>query len=110
MNGLPEEIDVSFFYQRRLEQLCLGEYQIQLRFDRDVEVAVEGEYTLDGQRCTVGEGHLLHHLIGLSVQSASRNSMGDLRLDFSEHVLLLHDSNLNYESYTIRSNNDVIIV
>ncbi len=33
MNGLPDDVNLGFLQERRLEQVCFGEHQTQLRFD-----------------------------------------------------------------------------
>lgn len=110
MYGLPERIDLSFFRQRQLEQVCLGEHQVQMRFDGGVSIDLEAEFTLDGERCTVEKAYLLHRLIGLCVNSVAREGVGDIRLRLGDHVLLVHDSNAAYESYTIHTGVGQIVV
>lgn len=110
MNGLPEDLDTSFFHGRRLEQVCLGEYQTQLRFDGNVSVFLECEFTLDGERHTLSDSHFLRLLLGHIIGAASCEGAGDLRLDWGSHVLILHDSNVEYESYTIDNGHGLLVV
>src|SRR5207237_8419413 len=67
MYGLPSNTDLSFLVGRQLAQLCLGQYQAQLRFDGDVTISLEGEFSLDGQRRPISEAHVLYVLLGLEI-------------------------------------------
>lgn len=110
MHGLPPTIDLSFLLGRRLEQLALGEHQVQLLFDDGVAIDMEGEFSLDGARGTVADAHLLHVLIGRDVLRADRGGYGDLVLAFGTHVLEIHDSNESFESYCVRAAGRYIVV
>lgn len=112
MYGLSEDVDLSFFIGRRLEQVCLGEYQVQLRFDADTVVSIDdSEYTYRGMRRSSRDGRELVELVGRSCTAAAREGEGDLRLDFAHEVLVIHDSNApHYESYTIRHGDDPVVV
>jgi hypothetical protein len=110
MHGLSEDLDLDFLPGRRLTQVCLGEFQVQMRFDADVTIDVEGEFTLDGHRRAVADATVLSKLIGHVIGSVTKEGKGDLRLRFGEHVLILHDSNREYESYSIQSAHGSIVV
>jgi hypothetical protein len=110
VNGLPDGVDLTFLTARRLEQLCLGEYQVQLVFDDDVSIDLEGEFSLNGARGGVAAAHLLHVLLGGSVTIAERSGAGDLMLKIGAHELIVHDSNGSYESYTLHKGTEVIVV
>ena len=65
MYGIPTNEGFSFLVGRRLDQLCFGPYQLQLRFDDDVTVSVESalgvrrpgsnEVVVDDARDAAGE-------------------------------------------------------
>src|SRR5690606_11007282 len=72
MYGLPSHADLSFFCGRRLEQIALGDHQVQLRFDGDVTVDLEGDFTRDSATGGARDGHRLHVLLGTSVARVER--------------------------------------
>ena len=43
MYGIPAGETFAFLVGRRLDQLCFGRYQLQLRFDKAVTVSVESD-------------------------------------------------------------------
>jgi hypothetical protein len=110
MYGLNPDLDLSFFHERRLDQVCVGEYDTRLNFDEDVSIGLQSEFTLDGQRNGPRDGHILHVLLALQVREARRAGRGDLVLDFGSHVLVVHDSYDRYESYTITNGADLTVV
>jgi hypothetical protein len=110
MYGLPPHTDLSFLRGRRLEQLALGEHQVQLRFDGGVTIDVEGDLSLDSATGGARDGHRLHVLLGASIVRAVRKGKGDLVLDFGEHRLEIHDSNDAFESYCITAEGRHIVV
>jgi hypothetical protein len=110
MYGLPSNTNLSFLKGRELLQLCIGRHQVQLRFDGDVTISLEGEFTLDGQRHAVGDGHRLHVLLGLGIETTRPEGRGDIVLSFDQHTLVLHDSKASYESYELRGPGIDIVV
>ena len=110
MHGLPQDVGLGFLVGRQLKQVCLGEFQVQMRFDADVTIDVEGEFTLDGRLGAVADARILAGLIGRTVSGVTNEGKGDLRLEFGEFVLTLHDSNKEYESYSIQSDSGSIVV
>jgi hypothetical protein len=110
MYELPPEIDLSFFVGCELEQVCIGEFQTQLRFDRSVSISIEREFTLDGQRQLASGGHVLHALLGKAVSEVRRVSPFDLAIRLEAHELVVHGVDNHYESYTIWHGNELIVV
>ena len=102
VHGLPAGVDLSFFVEQQLLQVCFGEYQVQLRFD-DVTVSInDSEYTFRGARHTARDGQDLGDLLGKTCTSAARQGEGDLRLEIGGESVVVHDSNApSHESYTI---------
>jgi hypothetical protein len=78
MYELPEEPDLSFLVGCEFEQVCLGQFQTQLRFSRDVVVAIQADFSLDGKRQPVSEGHVRHQLLGDAVKAVHRATAVDL--------------------------------
>lgn len=98
MNGLPAGMNWEFLIGRTLQQVCFGQYQIQLRFDGEVWMDVEGAVTVDG---AAAGAHILTKLLGAVITSVDAEGRGDLVVSIGGHGLVLYDSNAHYESYTI---------
>ena len=113
MYGLEKTIDLSFLAKRRLEQIRIGEYQIELCFDSGIAIAVQGAVTYEGERREdlPSVGKELVNILGGEVVKAERVGRGDLRIVFSSgRSVIIHDSNESYESYTIRGPDCLIVV
>jgi hypothetical protein len=98
MNGLPATIDWVFLIGRTLQQVAFGQYQLQLRFDGGIWIDVEGKVTIDGMSA---DAESLRGLVGVRIDSVGRKGPGDLVISLGGRSLTLHDSNEQYESYTI---------
>ena len=113
MHGLPNSIELSFFDGRRLEQLRIGEHQIELVFGEDVSVSVEAAISLEGERREDlrAAGKELTDLLGCELAGAKRRGRGDLMLLFANgRRVVIHDSNEAYESYTITKPGGLVVV
>jgi hypothetical protein len=114
VHGLPEHVDLSFLEGLVLEQVAVGQFQTQLRFEDRVTISIEGEVTIDGaRRVGVDAGARLVWLVGRSVQRAGRAAPGDLCLAFAGEpvaMITVHDSNDEYESYTIEGPRGLVVV
>lgn len=113
MHGLPTSTDFSCFTDRRFEQVRIGKYGIELCFDGGVSISVEAAVSLgDDYREDLPEaGKELVSLLGCNVTKAERRGRGDLVLAFSNgRSVVIHDSNEEYESYTIVRPEGSIIV
>jgi hypothetical protein len=110
MYELPDETELGFLVGREVGQVCIGEFQAQLNFDQDVSIAIQTDFTLDGERRSVSAGYVLHALLGKVVNGVRRGGRADLRLSVGGRELVVHGLNDGYESYTISHRNGLIVV
>jgi hypothetical protein len=118
VNGLPADTDLSAILGRTLEQVAIGSYQVQLRFDEHVTVSVEGDYAVPGADGLLGRfpspperAVALVALLGQVVVDAQVTDPGTTTLRFSsEQSVEIFDSESNFESYEISIGERLIIV
>jgi hypothetical protein len=118
--GLPRDFDASGLPGQSLVQICFGVGQIQLRFDKDLTIAVTSAFLYkdspvsDARTINIPDLpavqssllQLLHHTIA----KAHGNEEGTLTLEFDNgHVLQCLDQPY-YEAYQIIQGEDQIIV
>lgn len=118
MFGLPADVDVSFLVGAVLIQVCAGENEVVLNFDEDVSImsAATIRYAEDGEpqreledARTVSKA--LIDLLGQTIVRADGNLDGTLRLFWSNDSRVeLLDSWGDYESYTVRHGETLIVV
>ena len=118
MFGLPVGVDLTFLLGAALIQVCIGENEVVLNFDSDVSImcASTVRYTrvggaaesLDDAR---DAGKVLVELLSAVIEGASGSTDGTLLLRWSSggQVELL-DSWKEYESYTVRHGETMIVV
>jgi hypothetical protein len=109
MYGLPDDVDLSFLVGRTLEGVRFSLHRIQLDFDGNVWIEVEGDLSLNGKMAREDPG-VLRELLEHAVDMASREGDGDLVLKFGSNSLRILDSNSAYESYTIGREGSQIVV
>jgi hypothetical protein len=118
MHGLPPTLDLSFFKDRALLQVCVGENELILNFEESVSVNVSsriGWIGAKGRRDTYEDFSkaatavitLLHDV----VVSAHGDTKGTLTLDFGSGVKLeFYDTSQRHESYLIKHQEELIVV
>ncbi len=108
MNPLPADFDLSQYVGEQLGQICVGQYQVQLKFD---SFSIEGGGKLDTEidgtliqafketwKTTAG----LERFIGGTIRSWQRRSDNCFSIDFEEQIsLIFHTENGQYEDFTI---------
>jgi hypothetical protein len=109
MYGLPDDVDLTFLAGRSLEGVRFSLHRIQLDFDGNVWIEVEGDLSLNG-RMVREEPGALRELLEHAVEAVSREGDGDLVLKFGSNSLRVLDSNSAYESYTIGRAGSQIVV
>jgi hypothetical protein len=116
MYGLPRGIDLSFFQQKSLLQVCFGLHDLILNFD-DVSVTVTSSIGISDSATTQNCENFLQAagpltaLLERRVTSASGDTAGTLKLDFdNDKSLFIYDDSRKYESYTIRYADKLIVV
>jgi len=119
----PLNEDWSFFLGRKLTQLCIGEYDIQLHFQENVTISIQGEDPAEAFRHKAalsstsavrgmpGGAVTLVSLLGASVQKVVAESNLVLALYFSNNEdLRIFDSSDSCESFTINGPKGLIVV
>jgi hypothetical protein len=112
MYGVPANLDLTRFIDATLEQICIGQYQIQFHFHPVVSISVEGDWRLQGpagnvvdqsQENVAREAYRLHHLLGKRVVRASVDPPRSLTLHFEcGHELWVFDNSERFESFSIQ--------
>jgi Family of unknown function (DUF6188) len=120
MYGLKKDIDLSFLNGRELIQIAIGLYHISFRFDDDVAISVEAEFSyFDGQAewtwkqepNSVEVAARTVALLGHTIQTFESKTDGSLKLEFSNgQRLTMIDSSKDYESYDITRPGQTIII
>jgi len=118
MYGLPRDVSLDFFPGKTLIQVCFGPHDLIFNFDGDVSVSVMSSVGYEG-----ADGQRYHHddyrqiapivlgLLNQSVTSATGDEAGTLTLKYSGGgTLHVYDDSSEYESYTIRNGEQMIIV
>jgi hypothetical protein len=115
--GLDAKVDLSFLIGAELEQVAIGEYQIQFNFDGTRSLSVENAFAIsdNGARARfegapAGAAAAVS-LLGRKVVSEIHTNSGDLRLEFEGNgVLELADGSTQYESYQITHGEEIYVV
>jgi hypothetical protein len=118
MHGLPEDTDLTFFRGAALQQACVGQNEVILRLDPDIEVMVAGDIRMTSaagvaqlSQTAPRSGCLLVSLLGRVVEAAHPEADGSMKLTWnSGEIVEVLDSFPEFESYTVRSGERVIVV
>ena len=117
MNGVPQDIDLSFFVDLTLMQVCVGEYELILNFSEHVSVLVQGNFeivpifTVSGVSKRLSDILAVLSLLGMKTVGVKRDGSHTLILEFSGgRCLLLHDNSPSYESFVITTPHTTIVV
>ncbi|MCU1311442.1 MAG: hypothetical protein JWO20_2567 [Candidatus Angelobacter sp.] len=115
MNGLDPKIDLTFLLNRMLQSVKVANRDVILKFDANVEIHIESRLVHKGQNYNVewsygAEWHF-RPLLGTQVIGIKAEPSGTLSLSFSNRdSLTIFDDNADYESYTISSPGQTIVV
>ena len=118
MYGLPKDSDLSFLLGKELIQICLGLHERMLHFYEDITITLECEVKVSnlkddgGEACAScpGDAELLK-ILGSRITGVTNKGGGELALTFSNgSILMMFDSNSDYESYQISGPTGTIIV
>jgi len=119
MYGLNQQVDLSFLSDRKLLQVCVGEFQVILRFDGDTTITLEcafGYTPKSGQKLlgvpsSQNSAACLLGLVGLQVMHVNNLGNGNLEIVLTNRDRVeIYDSNADTESYQISSPRGMIIV
>jgi hypothetical protein len=110
MYGLPHDVDLSFFLQKTLVQICFGGADLGLNFHGGVSVMVTGRigFVFPGGKQETFEDYrlaapFLLQLLNENVSMVKGDRNGTLRLGFLEKgTLEIYDDSQQFESYVIR--------
>ena len=118
MYGIPSSFDGQFFKGLFLEMLSFNANQIYLHFNKNVSLAVEGEYAyyqkgshaVQKIKPSVTESNLME-LLEQSVKDVSWTTDGTLKLLFeNDYVFECFDSSKSFECYQIKYGDKVLRV
>ena len=118
MYGLPHNTSLAFFNGKTLLQVCFGAHDLLLNFDGDVSVMVSSSVG-----CMDSGGAIQRYddfrdaapalltLLNQTVMSAEGGREGTLTLRFDGgRPLAIYDDSKEYESYTIKNGEQLIVV
>jgi hypothetical protein len=115
MYGVPANLDLLHFKDASLIQLCVGEFQLQFRFDSEVSISVEGKWEVrdstgslvDGTKPNAQrDGFYIHVLLGKRVNGFSLDPPHSFSLLFETgHILTIFDDSRENESFSIQPGN-----
>ncbi|HZS42071.1 MAG TPA: hypothetical protein VFF06_34820 [Polyangia bacterium] len=90
MYGLSANEKLDFLVDRKLIQVCIGEYQVQLHFDDDVSVSSEGRVSIDGRIHDASQSMSapLAALLGATVTKVTSPGNDDLVVSLSNGSIL----------------------
>lgn len=112
MNSIPADFDLSPLIGAELMQVCLGQYQVQLQFEKvDLSCHIEGGGKLsiesEGNSSelfhkTWRSSHGLERLVGMSISAWSRRDSYHFTVTFtSEEVLVFETHEGPHEDFTV---------
>jgi hypothetical protein len=109
MKGLPTNVDLEPLFRARVIQLCFGENEVQVHFDKGARVVVESEMLYRTAASTetriskyAAAATVLCRMPGQQVVTANREADGglSLRFDGGDELHVLNDS-VQCESFQI---------
>ena len=119
MYGVPADVDWSFLYSKELEQVCIGSFDVQLRFFGDVGISIYGGFDhlgpdgspLSDRPDLPDRATTLVSLLKCRVTDARPDGGKTLALRFSNgESLRIHDDDEHYETFTVSSAGPLIVV
>lgn len=119
MYRLSNNVDLSFLYGVELQQVCIGENEVILNFDRDIRITILSSFAVASKRDTpittyheaAKGGSAILSLLHLCVSKAEATDTGGLLLEFNSGASVnIFDDSDQYESFWIANQNEQIIV
>ena len=116
MHGVPSDLPLSAFVGCTLDQVCIGQFQLQFHFSGERgagggRISVEGGWQLHdatGAELDAFQEHLdrrhyrIHVLLGRTVAEFSIDAPRSFQLVFnSGHRLTVYDDSDRYESFSV---------
>lgn len=117
MHGVSAQLPLAGFVGLTLDQICIGQHQVQFRFGGapgvTARISVEGGWLLqDAAGCAVDrstssldrERYKIHVLLSRTISSFSIDPPHSFELVFdSGHRLAVYDDNLHYETFSVHT-------
>jgi len=118
MYGLPKGLSLEFLCGQTLLQVCVGAHDLILNFHDDVSVTVTSRIACagpDGARHEYDDFRQaapeLMVFLNETIAKAEGSEDGTLRLAFDTGgTITIYDDSAEYESYTIRHGERVIVI
>lgn len=111
MYGVPEDLPLQRFVGEDLNQICLGQYQIQFHFSGTGSISVEGQWELrdaSGELLDRDQEHperdcyRIHKIIDLPVTRFTIDAPRSFTLFFDGgYALTVFDDTPQYESFSV---------
>jgi len=116
--GLPSDLDLSFWSGTTLDQVCIGQNDVQLHFSLPpVSLSAQTSYRITTStdsttyKSSPGGASELVGLLGAMVTRALDSGDGTLRIEFSNSIVIdFFDEDPNYECYQVEHDGQVIVV
>lgn len=118
MYGLPQDTNLDFFVGASLLQVCVGENELILNCYADISVMIASAIRVVGRSNEAAvlddarsQGIALLGLLGHVIEGASGTLDGTLRLTWDDGTSVeILDSYAEFESYTVRHGDELIVV
>ena len=119
MYGIPDDIDWSFLVGAKVEQVAIGEYDLQIRFFKNICISTQSrfDHLVDGKCLSTSSNFpkratTLVSLLGKVVEKVSvEEDKKALILSLSnQEVIKVYDDNQHYESFTVTYPGNTIVV
>lgn len=103
MYGVPPDLDLSRFHGATLLEIAVGAFQVRLRFEQPLEVAIEGDWEVHERDGAISSSiDRLRTVVGKSVISTEVRAPRSIVLDFDGGTRVeIYDSAEHYESFSI---------
>lgn len=118
MYGLPQNINLDFLLNKQLIQACFGICEVILHFDGETSITLECNFAVtrlsdDDQEIpasSLGSSGILK-LLGTQIIGLVNNGGSELKIIFSnQYIIIIYDSNSDYESFQITHPSRTIVV
>jgi hypothetical protein len=118
MYGLPADTDVSFLVGASLLQVCVGENEVIANLHSDMSLMIASTVRVSNRGGAIEAfadakslGAALLPLLGCVIREADGTSDGTLRLVWDDGTIVeIVDSWKEFESYTVRNGEKLIVV
>jgi len=118
--GVPKDLPVDAWIGQTLDQVCLGQFQLQLHLGDNVAIGIAGGWVLKDPEGTVidqclepqeREAYRVHVLLGRTVIASRVDVPESFTLTFDHgYELTVFDDSTQYESFTIAITGRPVVV